>query len=538
MAVRHGWPVVLQVADEGRSAYRGDNIHTGNLGKLTKRLLAGEIDPALTIIIVEELDRLSRQDALTILAWMTPLLQAGVSFGIANDDEIIDLQLMTNDMGRFMMWLMKVFGNNAESTKKANRLASAWTQKRKRLRAGETVVVNHRHPQWIEVAEGAEGKEYRLIANRVRLVREIFALHKQGFGKGAIAKIFNQRGLGDPDYETWPLGKRKAKAWSSTYVGRILHGPAVLGWWQPHSGKRSGKRQPLGKPILLYPPAVPQSEFDRVNDPAERRERMSQGKGRAISNLLGTKARCALCGGQMTPLGSSRTRINRDGSKSQHYFLYCHNTKVARTCKHTRGWTYARFVEPLLDHLLTKAMDDQHFSAHDDTTHLHEGEVIHLRRQIDEATKGAQRLAKLIRTNDDPILIEEYEDVSEELRALQVNLLKAQDRLAAARGAVSPQEHIRRVDEVRADMESEDDDVRWRARSRVKAALHAVIDSISFDPTKGVATVKLVGDIAVLFVTDEGHVTSFNLHKKGRSYDSLKDAAAVKAYVRRLEASA
>ena len=262
------------------------------------------------------------------------------TFGVANDDEIIDHKTLTSDMGKFMTWLIKTFGNNKESEKKATRLKAAWKNKRDKLARGEMHVVNHRHPHWLEVVKGSAGNEYRLLPLRVRLVREMFALSKKGHGKGSIAKLFNQRMLTDVNYSTWPMKTKQAKLWTPTYVGRVLNNIAVLGLWQPHSGARHESRKPIGKPVILYPPCISQAEFDRINDKRHAYQMKHQGKGRRLSNLLGVIARCALCRGQMTPLGSARTRLNKDGSKSQHYFLYCSNAKVAKSCTNARGWVY------------------------------------------------------------------------------------------------------------------------------------------------------------------------------------------------------
>lgn len=529
-AEQKGWTITTIVVDEGRSAYTGDNIITGNLGKLARQILSGEIDGRETVLVVEELDRLSRQDPVTMLGWLTPLLGAGLSIAVTQSGQVVNKDMMAGDVGGLMMLMVTAFGSHHESKKKAERVAAAWKGKRDALRAGQNVVVNHRHPLWVVVKHG----EYRLDHLRARLVREIFALHLQGYGKGAIAKLFNQRRLTDPDYDTWARAKTKAKQWEPTYIGRILHNRTVIGLWEPHHHPRGGKRSSAGQPIKLYPAVVDEDTFNRANDNRQREQMRFQGKTRNVSNLFGRKARCVECGGQMTPLGSARIRTNPDGSTAQHYFLYCKNAKITKTCNHQRGWTYSRIEKPLLDHLLTKAMDDQHFSTKDSQVHIFEGEVFRLRRQVEDHTKGAQGLAKLLRTrSDDDLLVAEYEAASDDLKASKEGLTKAQEALAVARGAVSPSEHIKRVNEVRAMMDSDNFDERYEARFRVKAALHDVLENIWFYPDKGFARVDIVGGIAVFFIGHDGSVSHFNLHKPGRDYGQSADAPAIAGYLRR-----
>src|SRR5262245_19340268 len=50
----------LQLVDRGRSGYKGDHRTKGVLGKFLKAVEAGDV-PAGSILIVENLDRLSRE---------------------------------------------------------------------------------------------------------------------------------------------------------------------------------------------------------------------------------------------------------------------------------------------------------------------------------------------------------------------------------------------------------------------------------------------------------------------------------------------
>lgn len=54
-----GYNVIETVVDQGRSAYTGENIQTGNLGQLVERFRKREF-PEDTIVVVEQIDRLTR----------------------------------------------------------------------------------------------------------------------------------------------------------------------------------------------------------------------------------------------------------------------------------------------------------------------------------------------------------------------------------------------------------------------------------------------------------------------------------------------
>lgn len=51
-----GWRIINQFHDAGKSAYTGENITKGKLGRFAKSVLRGEIDAAETVLVVEELE--------------------------------------------------------------------------------------------------------------------------------------------------------------------------------------------------------------------------------------------------------------------------------------------------------------------------------------------------------------------------------------------------------------------------------------------------------------------------------------------------
>src|SRR4051812_29685222 len=65
----NGLPVTEVIEDLGRSAWAGAHLDSGNLGRFTARVRAGEI-AAGSVLVVEKLDRLSRQEPLTTLSWL------------------------------------------------------------------------------------------------------------------------------------------------------------------------------------------------------------------------------------------------------------------------------------------------------------------------------------------------------------------------------------------------------------------------------------------------------------------------------------
>ena len=87
------WQLVEQVKDEGISAYFGANIKTGNLAKLVEKLERGEL-PRDLVIVVEQLDRISRLPPSQVIAWIQRVTALGVSIATANDTVVIDMNMI------------------------------------------------------------------------------------------------------------------------------------------------------------------------------------------------------------------------------------------------------------------------------------------------------------------------------------------------------------------------------------------------------------------------------------------------------------
>lgn len=542
-AKRYNWSLDEDtLIDKGRSAFTGENLTKGELGKLTKRLQSGALDPRKTVLIVEELDRLSRQPPSVMQGWMMPLLAMGLTIHIAKTNQTITQDMIDHDIGGYLTLMVQAFSAYDFSRKQRDRGNAAWKKRREAIAEGR-IASAHRARKWLRWDE--QTKQFVVIPERAKLIRIAVSLLLRGHGKAAVAKTFNQRMFfGHAFFDTWPVGDKKPKLWTATYIKRIANDPAIIGYVQYHRAPRgASEKVPLGKPLKVYPQIIGEETFNRLNDRRAVNQAKHQGKGRNVSNLFGPKAVCARCGGLMQPLGSARYRINKNGSRSQHYFLYCVTAKLTKGagCSHQLGWAYRKIEQPLLDALLDRALDNQHFAVSDDESIYLEGQVFALRRRVDDQTKQAQALVRLIEPDADGeidvIALARYEEVRDELRVSNKALGLAQETLATARGKVSPLEHVVRVGEVRARMESEDVEDRYKARSTVKAAIQSIITSMSFDEARGRVTVNILDGLAMLFIHRDGSIMFIDLYKRGRDYSlySKEDQALIADWARRRE---
>lgn len=118
----------LTFHDLGVSAYQGVNSETGQLGTLLEAVQTGLI-PKGSKILVESLDRISRQTARKALRVIENILESGVSVVTLNDGREYTSENLDNDPISLLMALLTFIRANEESTTKSLRVAAAWARK-------------------------------------------------------------------------------------------------------------------------------------------------------------------------------------------------------------------------------------------------------------------------------------------------------------------------------------------------------------------------------------------------------------------------
>lgn len=515
---QNGWPIAMRIVDSGRSAYTGTNLTKGELGRLTAKFQSGALSPASHVLVVEELDRLSRQPPGTMTRWLAPLLDSGLWLCIANSGQVIKAETMERDFGGFVTLMSQAFSAHDFSRRQSERGAAAW---RKRRQAAASGIGGSRHRARGWLTWDVEQKCYATVPERVWLVREMFRLRLEGYGKGAIAKSFNTLAAEDPRYEPWSTSRTPPKAWTATAIGRIVQDRAVVGYVQYHINPRGAdKKVAAGEPVKAYPAIIDEETWARANDRRLENQLRHQGRSRSVSNLLGPLAKCKACGGTMQPLGSARVRVNKDGTRSQHYFLYCQTAKMTSgvQCSNQRGWRYSAIEGPIIERLLELAIDDQHFKSDDEEIARLEGAVILCQAEVNEARASKERILAIIQADDDEEAAGAYRRADERYRQCKMALESSSEQLAIAKGRVPPGEHIIRVAEVRSRMESDNEGERYAARILVKSAFQDIIETIDFDPETGTVAVLLVAGIGAMHIFPDGSTGYLDLVKSGRTY--------------------
>ncbi|HEX3152690.1 MAG TPA: recombinase family protein [Gemmataceae bacterium] len=226
----------LRFVDAGVSSFRGKHRSSDKfaLGYFLSLVQSGRIKSG-SYLVLESLDRLSREDVDEALRLLLSLTGAGIRVVQLSPVEV-EYQKPV-DMTKLIMGIMEMSRGNSESKMKSERIGAAWENKRAKARASKTAV-SARCPGWLR----RKGESYEPIPERAAAVRRMFELSAEGFGiNGIIRRLIEER------HE--PFGR--SGRWSNSYLGHILSGRVVLGEYQPTKAKARE-----GGPITGYYPVI------------------------------------------------------------------------------------------------------------------------------------------------------------------------------------------------------------------------------------------------------------------------------------------
>jgi DNA invertase Pin-like site-specific DNA recombinase len=241
LAKKKGWILDESLKiDRGLSAFTGENRHSGALKLFLDKIKSGQVKPG-SVLIVESLDRLSREDMDEAFDLFRSILKAGIEIATVNPERHYDKSSLKSLVG-VIEPLVHMQLANEESAKKAARGKEAWENKRK---SGS--IISARVPLWLRAEmEKVDGrvkvKSLHIIPERAKVVQLVFDLALSGLGNLAIARKLNAAGIA-------PLSS--SKVWNQAAIGNLLNNRATIGEFQPESG-----RKPVGQPIADYYPAV------------------------------------------------------------------------------------------------------------------------------------------------------------------------------------------------------------------------------------------------------------------------------------------
>lgn len=273
----HVLDTTLRMHDLGKSAFKGVNLDpkTGDLGKFVALVTKPNSPiPKGSILLLERLDRFSRDDAMFVVNVLSGLILGGITV-ITLDPERVADRKTGGRMEVLLPMVMDVIIANEYSAKLSSNVGKGWAKKRKRAEAGE-VKLTAQCCAWLRlVGDDPRGsRKFEVIPERVKVLKTIYRLSEQGLGSNQIEKRLNQQQV-----PTWG----KAQLWNKEYIGKLLRTRRVLGEHR-HIDEKGNE---VGEPIIGYYPAViPVPQFERVQKAISDRKYQRGPRGALVTNLF------------------------------------------------------------------------------------------------------------------------------------------------------------------------------------------------------------------------------------------------------------
>jgi DNA invertase Pin-like site-specific DNA recombinase len=256
--------------DLGVSAKEGKHRENPDKHALAAFLKLIEEDriPRGSYLIVENLDRLSREHVRAATKLFFDILDAGINIVTTTPERVFRHD--STDTTDIIIAVVELSRGNSESVIKSERVGAAWKRRKANAR---NEPITAQCPKWLKV----EDLKYHVIEERAEVVRRIFRQAREGDGIGVIANALNKD-------KVLPFGG--GRIWQKSSVARILKNRAVFGEYQPCEG--SVERKAVGDPLKdYYPVVVSESEFYAAQQGKQSR-RKTGGRERTKSMNLFT----------------------------------------------------------------------------------------------------------------------------------------------------------------------------------------------------------------------------------------------------------
>jgi DNA invertase Pin-like site-specific DNA recombinase len=440
--------------DLGVSAFDGSNRERGALAIFLRKVRDGEIESG-SYLLVESLDRLSRDHVLKALRVFQDILEAGIKIATIADGYIYSEETINRDWTQLIVSLAIMSRAHEESARKSDRLVRAWRRKR----ADTSRKLTARCPAWLTLS--ADRTTFVINDKRKEIAIRVLEELASGIGRDKIARRLNREGI-----KPWTHGRE----WHGGTVQKLTDSEALIGRYQPHRiEKRDGKvvRVPVGEPIEgYYPRVITDDLWQRARAASDARARSGPGnaggrKGTCFSNLFAGLTVCHHCGSRM---------VYRDRGPRSSVVLRCSSERNG-TCDNDARIPYVALEREMLrwgeafEHLWSRTDAEEPLRERLASLQIRRKEISdRIERLLDLAEAGEQVLERITQRREELTYVERQE-------------AEAKRDLAALAMGVTLEERRNVMNAVRACV-SRPDAERYAARAKANQAFKDIVDEI------------------------------------------------------------
>lgn len=464
-AQQHGLVFDTSLRDLGISAYHGANRTEGALGSFLQMVESGKIERG-SYLIVESLDRLSRETVIDAATQLFALIKAGVIVVTLNDKQVYSSERLRQDWTPLIVSLAVMARAHDESREKSDRVGQAW-QKKKEAARREGTPLTPRCPEWLVV----DGHKFVERPERVALVRRIFQETIGGFGRRLIVDRLNVEGV--PAF-------RGQNGWHSSSIAKIVNSRAVLGEYQPHAGTHKARnRKPEGEPILDYYPAIiDEVIYWRAQAAVDSRKQSSAGRTGVVgAHILKGLAKCGEC-------GSSMHIVNKGKPPKGAVYYVCGNAKRSMGCENNGNYRVDHTERKVLHALSQLVAEDIDFKRNDFSQ---VSEVDSLSAQLKDKEAIRDRLLRLVEIAEfDDATKERIKKAAQKVKEIKEELDEAKAAVGMAGSSYNAATRKALLDDLLADIKSTDANMVVTTKVKLNAIIRGIVDHVTFSRLPGV----------------------------------------------------
>lgn len=200
-----GWTVVSEYADDGISGRRKTKLVSRN------KMLADALADTFDVLVVRDLDRLSRNDE-ELPGLIYTLRDAGVEVWCYADGARVDTKTA---LSRLQLNI-KGFAGSTEAEKASDR-----TRKQKMGRYLDKPNVDGKAYGYINVGE-AKARRRVIEPGQAKVVKRIFELSANGLGLLGIVKLLNEEGVVNATGQNRAGSIKAGKFWATSGIREML----------------------------------------------------------------------------------------------------------------------------------------------------------------------------------------------------------------------------------------------------------------------------------------------------------------------------
>lgn len=449
-AKRHGLKLSTDTfRDAAVSAYRGRNLAEGGALRAfldavdAKRISRG------SYLLIENFDRLTRLPPRKALRLLEDIVERGIVV-VTVDDGKQYTEATLDDFTDLLVTVLKIGRGHAENKRRADLVSKSYDE---RLADGKAL--GAMCPSWLTLAgvkpqKGQpETREYKLVAEKAKVVRQVFRLAASGLGSPSIARRLNEKHVPT-------LGS--ALLWTHGLVSALLKNKAVIGTLVR---KKAGK----GERPNTYPAVIAQEEFDAVHAMIEGRKVNGRPRGgrpaKGVPNLFTGLLDCE----------HGHRRVKYVSGAKPHLYVQCEVAYSGGDCDCPR-FPYQLVEQEILQWLMFVQGHD--FSG---TTVLSDPKLpVRMRIEENEATtqNAIAVLAKLRDEDAQDRLARQIDSLAAERRSLERTLADITVPLPLQERAASAFELLKRHDALKAAGSPELDELRETLRTAIRGLIDRV----------------------------------------------------------------